>query len=83
MYILGHNARSICQECVNAFRLNKTLFLQIKIRRSYMYRVSSPAAVRSKAWVCGRSVPEIAGSKPAGPWMVHSAVFITTHRPVS
>jgi hypothetical protein len=68
---------------VNAFRLNKILLLKIKIRRSYMYRVPIPAAVRSKAWVCGRSVPGIMGSKPAGAWMVHCAVCITTHRPGS
>jgi len=48
---------------VNAFRLNKTLFLQIKIRRSHLYRVPIPAALRSKVWVCGRAVPWDCGFK--------------------
>ena len=28
-----------------------------------------PVAVRSKAWVCGRSLARIVGSNPTGAWM--------------
>jgi hypothetical protein len=34
-----------------------------------------PAAARSKAWVCGRSLAGIAGSSPAGDWMCVSCEY--------
>ena len=32
----------------------------------YIFAVPNPVAARSKAWVCGRSLAEIADSNPVG-----------------
>ena len=58
------------------------LYLHVRIRllmphRIYHINYSSapiPVAARAKAWVCGRSPDEIAGSNPAGAWMSVASV---------
>jgi len=35
----------------------------------YMFPLPIPVTARSKAWVCGRSLPGLTGSNPAGTWM--------------
>ena len=37
--------------------------------QNYNFARPIPAAARSNAWVCGRSVAGIVGSKHAGTWM--------------
>jgi hypothetical protein len=41
----------------------------MEIFGSNMYSPPIPVAMRSKTWVCGRSLTRIVGSNPTGAWM--------------
>jgi hypothetical protein len=44
----------------------------------FLYKTAKgliPVAASSKAWVCGRSLPGMAGSIPAGAWLFVLNVF--------
>jgi hypothetical protein len=47
-------------------------FMGFEICFKYRIFLAVPVATRSKAWVCGRSLPEIGGSNLDGAWIWHS-----------
>jgi hypothetical protein len=65
---------AFCFERFKLFLYSLSCYLKVDFLCSVLYARPIPVAVRSKAWVCGRSFAGIVASNPPGAWMSVSCV---------